>query len=260
MSSIAHFSHGNLCRSVTNCSDGRREFEIRVAPSRKRSGMRIIMMKKNTNKSYAVFGLGKFGSSVALELAASGAEVMVLDKDEERVSEMTGLVTYAMQMDATEPRAYQSIGLSNMDGVVVAMTGCLDASVMVILAAKEAGVPFILAKSQNDVQSAIFEKIGADKIVIPEYDGGIRAARSITAGNFLDFFELSKNLRMIELEVRDEWVGKNLKELALRQRHKINVVAIRSGGELTSDVNPDRPFEQGDSVMVIVDKKYIGKL
>ena len=185
---------------------------------------------------------------------------MVLDIDEDRVSDMADEVTLAMQIDATEMRSYEPLGLSNMDGVVVAMTGCLEACIMAILTAKEAGVPFVLAKSQNSTQTAIFERIGADKIVTPEHDGGVRVARNIMAGNFLDFFELSKSLRMVEFAVKDEWAGKSLKELSLRQRHKINVVAIRKQGELTTDINPNEPLNKEDAVLIIIDKKYLEDL
>lgn len=217
-------------------------------------------MKNKDKKSFAVFGLGEFGRSVALELMAGGADVMVLDIDEDRVSDMASHVTLAMQIDAMEMRAYESLGLSNMDGVVVAMTGCLDACIMAILAAKEAGVPFILAKSQNKTQSTIFEKIGADRIVTPEHDGGIRVARNIIAGNFIDFIELSKSVRMVETEVKPEWIGKSLKELSLRQKHRINVVAIRRDGELNADLNPEEPLHSRDTILMILNKRYLEEL
>ena len=217
-------------------------------------------MNKKEKKSYAVFGLGEFGRSVALELMNAGADVMVLDVDEDRVSDMADDVTLAMQIDATEERSYEELGLSNMDGVVIAMTGCLDACIMAILEAKDAGVPFILAKSQNKTQALIFEKIGADKIVSPEHDGGVRVARNIMAGNFLDFIELSNTLRMVEITIRPEWVGKTLKELSLRQKEKINVVALRKDGELKTDINPDIPLCEGDTMLITVDKMYLTKL
>lgn len=131
---------------------------------------------------------------------------------------------------------------------------------MTIMAAKEAGVPFILAKSRNATMTAILERIGADRIVTPERDGGIRVARNIVNGNFIDFIELSKRVRMVEIQVKKEWIGKNLKELSLRQKHKLNVVALRRSGDLTTDINPDQPFCSGDSVLVITDKKYINEL
>lgn len=218
------------------------------------------MKKHNSRKSYAVFGLGEFGRSVAEELMTAGAEVMVLDKDADLVSDMAPKVTMAVQIDATELHAFDTLGLSNMDGVIVATTGCLEASIMTIMAAKEAGVPFVLAKSLNPTMTSIFERIGVDKIVTPEHDGGIRVARNIMAGNFLDFFELSKRVRMVEISVKKSWIGKNLKELSLRQRHKINVVALRRNGELTTDIDPDMPLCSGDTVLVTIDKKYIGEL
>ncbi len=192
------------------------------------------MRKQESSKSYAVFGLGEFGRSVAEELMAAGADVLAIDKDEDLVSDIAPSVTMAVQVDATELHAFDSLGLSNMDGVIVTITSCLEASIMAIMAAKEAGVPFILAKSRNATMSEIFERIGADKIVTPERDGGIR--------------------------VKDEWIGKNLIQLSLRQKHKLNVVALRRGGELTTDINPDMPFCSGDSVLVMIDKKYIGEL
>ncbi|MDE6888177.1 MAG: TrkA family potassium uptake protein [Eubacterium sp.] len=218
------------------------------------------MKKQESKKSYAIFGLGEFGRSVAEELMDGGADVMAIDKDEDLVSDIAPHVTMAIQVDATELHAFDTLGLSNMDGVIVTITSCLEASIMAIMAAKEAGVPFILAKSRNATMTSILERIGADKIVTPERDGGIRVARNIINGNFIDFFELSKRVRMVEISVKDAWIGKSLKELSLRQKHKLNVVALRRDGELTTNMNPDQPFQQGDTVLVIMDKKYIGEL
>lgn len=218
------------------------------------------MKKQESTKSYAVFGLGEFGRSIAQELMAADAEVMAIDKDEDLVSDIAPHVTMAVQVDATELHAFDSLGLSNMDGVIVTMTSCLEASIMAIMAAKEAGVPFVLAKSRNATMTEIFKRIGADKIVTPERDGGIREARNIVNGNFIDFFELSKRVRLIEISVKEAWIGKSLKELSLRQKHNLNVAALRRDGELTTDLNPDMPFLSGDSVLVIIDKKYIREL
>jgi len=218
------------------------------------------MKKSEEKKSYAVFGLGEFGRSVALELMAAGADVMVLDKDEDRIAEIADQVTLAMEIDATEMHSFEKLGLSNMDGVIVAMTGCLDACLMAILAAKEANVPFVLAKSQNRTQTAIFERIGADKIVIPEHDGGVRVARNLIAGNFVDFIELSRRIRMVEMPVKAEWIGKNLVELSLRQTYKINVIAFRRNGELDTDIDPKMILQEGDNVLITIDKKYINGL
>lgn len=218
------------------------------------------MRRTKGKKSYAVFGLGEFGKSVALELMNAGADVMALDKDEDAVSDIAEEVTLALQIDAAEAHSYASLGLSNMDGVIVAMTEDLEACIMAILESKKAGVPFVLAKSQNSTQALIFEKIGADKTVTPEHDGGVRMARNIIAGKFLDFFELSKTIRMVEITVKPEWINKSLKELSLRQKHKINVVAIRRSGELSTDIDPDEPLNENDTMLIIADKKYLDYL
>lgn len=218
------------------------------------------MRKKQENKSYAVFGLGEFGRSVALELMDAGVDVMALDKDEDAVADIAPHVTLALQIDASEAHSYAHLGLSNMDGVIVAMTEDLEACIMAILESKKSGVPFVLAKSRNSTQALILKKIGADKTVTPEHDGGVRVARNIVSGNFLDFFELSKNARMVEIMVKSEWVGKSLKELALRQKHKINVVAIRKNEEITTEIDPNKPLCKGDTMLIIADIKSLDYL
>lgn len=218
------------------------------------------MKMKQGKKSYAVFGLGEFGRSVALELVAAGADVLAIDIDENLIADIAPKVTLAVQLDASEIRSLDSLGLSNMDGVIVAMTSCLEACIMTIMAAKNAGVSFILAKSQSSTQTAIFEQFGVNRIVMPEYDGGIRVARNLISGNFLDFFELSKSIRMVEVQVKQEWTGKSLKELSLRQKYKLNVIALRRHGELSTELNPDAPFVEGDHILATVDKRYIEEL
>lgn len=218
------------------------------------------MRRNQSKKSFAVFGLGEFGRSIALELTEAGADVMALDKDEDIVSDMADYVTLSMQLDATEARSYRSLGLSNMDGVIVAMTSCLDACIMAILSAKDAGVPFVLAKAKDSTQALIFQKVGADKTVTPEHDGGVRAARNIISGNFLDFIELSKNVCMIEMLVKPEWVGKSLRELSLRQRYHINVVALRMSEEITTSIDPDEELSEDETLLIITDEKYLDDL
>lgn len=218
------------------------------------------MRRNQKRKSFAVFGLGEFGRSIALELTEAGADVMVLDKNEDVVSEMADYVTLSMQLDATEARSYRSLGLSNLDGVIVAMTSCLDACIMAILSAKDAGVPFVLAKAKDSTQALIFQKVGADKTVTPEHDGGVRAARNIVSGNFLDFIELSKTVCMVEMPVKNEWEGKSLRQLSLRQRYNINVVAIRMGEEISTDIDPDDKLNENETLLIITDEKYLDNL
>jgi len=212
--------------------------------------------EKNT-KTVAVLGLGKFGMSVAEELSKTGAEVVAVDIDEDRVREVSNYVTHAVQSDICEEMALKSLGLGNMDVVIVAMTGNLDASVMAILIAKEEQAPCVIAKSRGNVQSKIFKKVGADRVIVPEEEAGVRIARNVMAGNFLDFIELSDRIRMLEMPVKPEWVGKSLKELNLRKNYKANVVAIRKEGWLMTEMDPDMPLPNGITMLLVMDIKYL---
>lgn len=211
-------------------------------------------------KSIAVLGLGRFGESMALELSRAGAEVMAVDIDEERVAQISEDITYAVKADVCDVETMERLGLSNMDAVIVAITNNLNASIMGTILAKEAGVPFVLAKSGNDIHTKILEKVGADKITVPERETGVRMARNMVSGNFLDFIELSDRIRMIELAVKSEWVGKRIIDLNLRKKHNINIVAIRQGGELNAKFNPDIPLAGDETLLVIMDRSDIPKL
>lgn len=212
-------------------------------------------------KSYAVIGLGRFGAAIAEELSRAGAEVLAVDEDEERVHELASVVTCAVKTDVCDAESMESLGLSNMDGVVVAITENLDASIMGTIIAKEAGVDYILAKARDAIHARILEKVGADKVIVPEKESGVRIARSMMSGKFLDFIELSDRIRMIEIPVKEEWIGKTLIQLNLRKAKKINVIAVRNvDDEIIVNFDPERPIKAGMSMLVTVDRNDIAKL
>ena len=212
------------------------------------------------NKSFAVLGLGKFGRSTVEELVRAGADVMVVDNDEEQVKKISEIAAYAMQADVRDSEAMQELGLSNMDGVIVAMTGSLDASIMATIMAKEEGVPYVLAKAQDEVHERILKRVGADKVVIPERESAARVARNMISGNFLDFIELSERVRMVELSVKPEWMGYSLCELDLRKKYSLNVMAIRSEGELVTNIDPEEKLTADMTLLVTIDKKDLARL
>ncbi len=211
-------------------------------------------------KSFAVIGLGKFGRSVIEEMMSIGAEVLAIDMDEEQVKKAAEYVTCAVQADVRDVDALEPLGLSNMDGVVIGITGNLDASIMATIYAKEAGVPYVLVKAKDEVHEKILKKVGADRTVIPEKDSGISVARNMVSGNVIDFIELSERIKLIEMKVKQEWVGHSLCELDLRKKHAINVVAIRQDGEILVNQQPDMPLDADDTLLVTVDKKDVDKL
>lgn len=211
-------------------------------------------------RSYAVFGLGEFGRSISRELFKMGADVLACDLDEMRTAAIADEVTTALVFNALDENAYKEIGLSYMDAVIVAMTGSLDASILAIMAAKDAGVPSVIAKAADDLQKNIFEKVGATKIVLPERDGGIRLARNILAGNFLDYIELSDKIRLVESKVQQEWVGKTLKDLNLRGKYNLNVIAINRDNDMITSINPNLVFCENDTVLVITDSRHLHEI
>lgn len=211
-------------------------------------------------KSYVVFGLGEFGISVAKELMENGFDVLACDMDEMKIDAISDTVTGAVVFNALESTAYEKLGLEAMDGAVIGITENLEAAIMAILAAKEAKIPQIIAKAANDTQKEIFGKLGAHKIVMPERDGGTRLARNIVSGSFLDYIELSEKICMIEFAVKESWFGHSLIELHLRERYRLNVIALKRKDKLSINIDPHAPFEQNDIIFIVIARDNLDKL
>ena len=172
------------------------------------------------NKQFVVIGLGRFGESVAKTLYSLGHDVLAIDMDEDSVQEISDSVTHAVQMDATDESALKTLGLRNFDVAVVTIGSNIQASVMITLLVKELGVKYIIAKGQSDLHAKVLYKIGADRVILPEKDMGIRVAHNIASSNILDYIELSEDYSILEIRALSIWVGKSLKELKLRSEEK----------------------------------------
>lgn len=209
---------------------------------------------------YAVLGLGRFGKTIALTLAEAGFQIMAVDRKEDAVQEIADHVTYAVRGDVTDPDMVRSLGLGNMDGVVIAIANNLEASVMATLLAKESGASYVVAKGDNELHKTILLKMGADKVVIPEQEMGINVARNLVLGRFTDLIELSSDVSLVEMEMPPAWVGKNLIELDLRGKYSVNVVAIKSaeGTDVTPD--PKKAMEKEQSILISGRNEDIQKL
>lgn len=212
------------------------------------------------DKSFAVFGLGRFGASVALALMDAGAEVMAVDKNEESVNEIADQITCAVTADVSDPDAIKSLGISNMDAVVVAMSQDLEASIMSVMVSKELGVPFVMAKAKDVRMGDILVRVGADKIIYPEFETGIRTARKLVSSDFLEFFDLSDTISLVEMMPKASWVGHSLKELNLRHRYNINVIAVKNNDEIRAVFNPDEPLKADCPILITVERKNLKKL
>ena len=211
-------------------------------------------------KSYAVIGLGQFGMSVAETLAESDCDVLAIDAREENIQEIADKVTYAVRADVREPEVLRALGVQNVDVAVIAVAENMEASIMATMQAKELGVPYVLAKAMNALHGKILEKIGADRVIYPEQSMGLRVARNLMSGGFLDVFELSTEFSMAEFPVPTEWIGKSLQELQLRESHDINIIAIKVGDDVEINLAPMKPLEADWHLMAIGKNKVLERL
>lgn len=214
----------------------------------------------NMKKTYAVFGLGRYGIAVARELVEHGMEVIAVDSDERIVNAAADELPICKCADITDPEVIRQLGISNVDVVIIAMANNLEASVMAVTLCKEIGVRTVIAKCANEMHQKILTRVGADKVVFPENESGIRLARNLLSSGFVDMVSLAKNVSMIELDVKPEWVGKNLIQLNLRKKYSINVVAIRRENMVSVDIDPNAPLHGDDKLIVIANTEKLARL
>ena len=211
-------------------------------------------------KSIAVFGLGRFGMSLATNLYTYGVDVLAVDKDIKLIDSVSDKVTYAVAAELSDPAAVKELGIGQMDTVVVAMGTDLEASIISVMVAKEEGVPMVIAKAANERMGVILKKVGADKIIYPEKEGGARTAKILMSDSFMEFFDIDENLCLVEMKPKQEWIGKSLRELNLRDEYKLNVVAVKDASEMRSYIDPDRPLEDDTDLLVVLEKKDLKNL
>ena len=168
---------------------------------------------------YAVFGLGRYGSAVARELAASGADVIAVDNNPEIVDSLAPSIPFCKCADVTDPAVISQLGIKSVDVVIIAMAENLEAAVLATTHCKDLGVPTVIVKCANEMHKRILLRVGADKVTIPEQESGIRLSKNLLSSGFIDIIEVSKDVSMAELDVKDEWLGKNLLELNLRRKY-----------------------------------------
>ncbi len=211
------------------------------------------------SKTYAVFGLGRYGRAVAEELVSSGVEVLAVDINQNNVNNAIENIPVCKCADITEPEAIKRLGIANIDVVIVAMASNLEASVMAVALCKEAGVETVIAKCGSEMHQKILSRVGADKVVFPEKESGARLAQNLLTSGFSDMIELSDDVSMVQINIKDEWVGKTLIELSLRKKYSINVVAIRNGTKIITTVDPTMPLEKGMELIVIANTSKLQK-
>ena len=211
-------------------------------------------------KTYAVFGLGRYGTAVARELVKNGMEVIAIDIDQKIVNDAAAYLPVCKCADLTDAEVIERLGIGNIDTVIVCMAGSLESSVMAITLCKEAGVKTVIAKCGNEMHRKILLRVGADQVVFPEKESGTRLAKNLLSSGFIDMISLSKDVSMVEIDVKDEWIGKNLIELNLRKKYGFNIVAIKKDGEVSVSINPEQALDGETTLIVIANVAKLGKL
>ena len=212
---------------------------------------RTFFNSKSKDKQYLVIGCGRFGSSVAKKMCQLGNEVMVIDKDEDSINNIAELVTHTAIVDVTEERDLKSIGLGNFDVVIVAISSDIRASIMATVMAKEMGVPKVVCKAKDELQAKVLYKIGADKVVFPERDMGIRLAYNLASENILDQINLDPEYSIMEIVTPQNWVGKTIIELNLRAKYDITVLAVKTQSGLKVMPSPNYKMQEKNILIII---------
>ncbi len=205
---------------------------------------------------YVVIGLGRLGLSVAETLSKHNYDVLAIDSDKELVELIADKATKAVQADCTDINVLKTLGVQNMDVAILAIGNDIENSIMTAVLLKELGVKYIVAKARNLRHKIVLEKIGVEKVILPEAEMGVRIAANLMQKNIVDVLEFSSDYRIIEMRIKKDWVGKTLSELDLRRTENINVIAIKNENNAEKNLNvsplPDYKIEPGDLVVAIV--------
>ena len=206
-------------------------------------------------KSYVVIGLGRFGSTLARQLCALGADVLAMDVRSDLVQQIANDVTHAVVGDAQDKEVLRALGVRDMDCAIIAIGNDLAASVLTTMNLKELEVPYIICKAHDETHRRVLEKLGVDRVIIPEQENAQRLARSLNSHNVLDYIELSEEYGILEVPAPKSWVGKSLKELNVRAKLGVNIIAVESGKK--TNVSPAADYRiQREDVLVVLGENY----
>ena len=206
-------------------------------------------------KSYLVIGLGLFGQAVARQLCELGAEVLVMDRNNDLVQQAANDVTHAVVGDAQDKEVLRALGAADFDCAILAIGDDLAASVLITMNLKELEVPYVVCKAHDETHSRILKKLGADRVVIPEQEYAQRLARTLFSHNVLDYIELSEEYGILEVPAPRAWIGKTIKELNVRAKMGVNIIAVESGK--TTNVAPGADYLiKAEDVMVVLGDTY----
>ena len=207
-------------------------------------------MRKKSKLTYGVIGLGRFGMTLAVTLAESDNDVIVMDREKSSIREMRNYTDYAFVTNDLSMEALREAGIHNCDVVIVCIGEKVDVSVLTTMSVIEMGVPRVIAKALSPEQGAVLKKLGAE-VVYPERDMALRLGRRLLSGNFLDYIPLDHSVQITQIRIPERMVGKTVEQIQLRRKYGLNIIAIESGSETTIEVQPDYQLKDGDIIVVI---------
>ncbi|MFS0723496.1 potassium channel family protein [Paenibacillus sp. 1P07SE] len=202
-------------------------------------------------KQFAVIGMGRFGSSVANSLTQMGFQVLAIDSSEERIDDVVDIVTHAVIANSTDEDALKQIGIRNFEVVVVAIGEDIQSSILTTLILKDMGVKTLIVKAKNELHGKMLQKIGADKVIYPERDMGVRLAHHLISPNILEFIEISDDYSIVEIQATSQMIGMNLKQLDIRAKYRCNVMAIKTGGHMNISPYAEDVIKAEDILVVV---------
>ncbi|MDD7305647.1 MAG: TrkA family potassium uptake protein [Peptoniphilaceae bacterium] len=211
-------------------------------------------------KQFLIIGCGRFGSSCAEQLTKLGNEVIAIDKSEDVIDEVSKYVTHAVSIENINVEVLKSLGASNVDVAIIAISSNFEQAILSLVACRNIGIPEVIVKAKDKIHADILKKIGADKVVIPESDSAIRLARAISSNQIFEYIEFDDRYSIVELVPKESWIGKSLNELNLRSAYGINIIAINNKEK--TNVNPAANYVIKDTDFLIVagENKDLDKL
>jgi trk system potassium uptake protein TrkA len=213
-----------------------------------------------SKRQFIVIGLGRFGTSVAETLYSLGNDVLAVDFDEDVVQNISDKVTHAVQVDANDENSLRALGIRNFDCAVISIGTNIQSSILATLLVKELGVKYVITKATNALHAKVLYKIGANRVVFPERDMGVRVAHNLVSSNILDYIELSPDYSIAEVVSPEEWHNKTLRELNIRAQYGINVMAIKRNNDIDVSPSADNTIEPGDIIVAIGSIEELNKL
>ncbi len=212
-------------------------------------------------KSFLIIGMSNFGISITRHLIGLEHDVVIIDKDEDAAQQMSGLVTQIYIGDAENETLLETVGVRNFDAVIITVPK-VDSSIMITMLVQDMGAQYIVARASSERHQRALRRIGADRVVFPERDMGVRMAQSLSVDNLIDVFEMSEDDLIVEVPVLPAWIGRTLRELLVRRTYQVNVLALREGDDapVSVEIDPERRFCAGDVVYLVGKRKKLMKL